>query len=139
MEEKQVYVQGDFSFIKNNDLKKLFEKSYQNDNEIISTDSDMYFWAKEKIDEKTDDCWKSFVKEFNENNVLEEYNKLKNKPTFSYVSNGNNEPITKQNGIYTVSVGGKRKSRKSGKKTMRKSRKSRRKTKKSKKSKKSKK
>lgn len=137
MEEKQVYVQGDFSFIKNDDLRMLFEKSYQNDNEIISTDSDMYFWAKEKIDEKTDDCWKSFVDSFDEDALVKEYNDKSGKLSFEYdKKNDNDGQIYIQDKKVTIPVGGKRKSRKSGKKTMRKSRKSRRKTKKSKKSKK---
>lgn len=126
MEEKQVYVQGDFSFIKNDDLRKLFEKSYQNDNEIKKNNVDMYSWAREKIDEKTDNCWKSFVDTFDEEKLLEEYNKM------------NNEPITIIDGKINVPIvpftqsGGKRKSRKSrksGKKT-KKSRKSGKKTKK---------
>lgn len=137
MAEKQVYVQGDFRFIKNDDLRNLFEKSYQNDDKIISTDSDMYFWAKEKIDEKTDDCWKSFVDSFDEDALVKEYNDKSGKLSFEYdKKNDNDGQIYIQDKKVTIPVGGKRKSRKSGKKTMRKSRKSRRKTKKSKKSKK---
>ena len=129
MEDNQVYVQGDFSFIKNDNLRTLFEKSYLNDNETMSKDSKRYFWAKEKIDEKTDNCWKNFVDTFDEDALLEEYNKMKN--------NMNIEPITIIDGIIDVPIqktGGKRKTRKTKKstrKTMRKTRKSRRKIRKS--------
>jgi hypothetical protein len=139
MEDNQVYVQGDFSFIKNDDLRTLFEKSYENDNETISKDPQKYFWARGKIDEITDDCWRSFVDTFDENKVLEEYkynyNKMKN--------NMNNEPVTITNDFKNkINVpivpfsqsAGKRKIRKTQK-----SRKPRRKTRKNKKTKKTKK
>jgi hypothetical protein len=131
MEDNQVYVQGDFSFIKNDDLRKLFEKSYVNDNETKTNNSDMYSWARKKIDEITDDCWRSFVDTFDENKVLEEYNGKSEKLSFEYDKKSDNDgQIYIQDNKVTVPVAGKRKTRKS-KKLRRKSRKSRRKIRKS--------
>jgi hypothetical protein len=132
MEDNQVYLQGDFSFIKNDDLRKLFEKSYVNDNETKTNNSDMYSWARKKIDEKTDDCWKTFVDTFDEIKLLEEYNGELKKVRFEYDTKSENDgQIYIKDNKVTVSVGGKRKTRKT--------RKPRRKTRKNKKTKKTKK
>ena len=137
MENNQVYLQGNFSFIKNNDLRTLFENSYVNDNETMSKDSERYFWEKKKIDEKTDDCWKNFVDTFDEDALLEEYNGKSENPNFTYVNVSKKEPIRRVDGEIIIPLeknGGKRKTRKTKKstrKTMRKTRKSRRKIRKS--------
>jgi len=133
MEDNQVYVQGDFRFIKNDDLRKLFEKSYVNDNENKTNNSDMYSWARKKIDEKKDDCWKNFVDTFDEDALLKEYNGKSENPNFTYVNVSEKEPIRRVDGEIIIPLeknGGKRKTRKS-KKLRRKSRKSRRKIRKS--------
>jgi hypothetical protein len=137
MEDNQVYVQGDFRFIKNDDLRKLFEKSYVNDNETKTNNSDMYSWARKKIDEKTDNCWKTFVDTFDEDALLEEYNDKPENSNFTYVNVSKKEPIRRNDGEIIIPIekkGGKRKTRKTQK-----SRKPRRKTRKNKKTKKTKK
>ena len=145
MGEEQVYIQGDFSFIKNDDLRKVFINAYNN--ESTTKDDLINDWAKNKIKKINDECLKNWANTFSEDDVLEEYNEMKD-VIFSERLNKfiKNNPVTITQGditqgekntidvpiIQNEKKGGKRKSRKSGKKT----RKSRRKTKKSKKSKK---
>ena len=75
MGEEQVYIQGDFSFIKNDDLRKVFINAYNN--ESTTKDDLINDWAKNKIKKINDECLKNWAITFSEDDVLEEYNEMK--------------------------------------------------------------